>query len=459
VKKRLNPLSLWLALSVSGCVSSGAGYDLARQTVRERSGLEVPADEGDAQLNAELLKKPLTADSAARLALANSPAVQKTLSSVGVARADLVRSLRLPNPEGHFAANFEDSGRVDLELAATIDIVQLALVPGRQAAASEALDASALDAAGALIEIACAARVAFYEYQAATQSLELRKTVAYAAAQSSAIAAKLLEAGNTPELPALTEQVLYEEARIGVAQAEIAATVARERLNAVLGLSGLEAASWQTGARLPEPDDFDSSNLERRAISSSLELQALKKRYGAASIESDLAWAAGALPGISGGVGVEREEDEWGVGPRVNVTLPLFYQGQGEAAAAEAHMTMAKSAHADAAIRTRSVARSLGTQLAGVRQSAVFYQKTLLPLRQKIVDETLRQYNAMSTGPLQVLQAKRDQVDAARTYVDLLRDYWVTRAQIEMLLAGRAPNTPASLTPRASVESSGGAGH
>ncbi len=455
----LNTLaSLCLALT-AGCASSGAGYDLARHTVRERSGLEVPADEGDAKLRAELLQKPLTADSAARLALANSPAVQKTLSSVGVARADLVRSLRLPNPEGHFAANFEDGGGVDLELEATIDIVQLALVPGRQAAASEALDAAALDAAGALIEIACAARVAFYEYQAATQSLELRKTVAYAAAQSSAVAARLLEAGNTPELPALTEQVLYEEARIGVAQAEIAATVARERLNTVLGLAGLEAASWQAGARLPEPDDFDASNLEVRAISSSLELQALNKRYGAASITSDLAWAAGALPGISGGVGVEREDDEWGVGPRVNVTVPLFYQGQGEAAAAEAHMTMAKSAHADGAIRTRSVARSLGTQLAGVRQSAVFYQKTLLPLRQKIVDETLRQYNAMNTGPLQLLQAKRDQVEAARTYVDLLRDYWVIRAQIEMLLAGRAPNTPASLTPRAEVESSGGAGH
>jgi hypothetical protein len=40
--------SLCLALSVAACASSGAGYDLARQTVRERSGLEVPADEGDA---------------------------------------------------------------------------------------------------------------------------------------------------------------------------------------------------------------------------------------------------------------------------------------------------------------------------------------------------------------------------------------------------------------------------
>lgn len=69
----------------------------------------------------------------------------------------------------------------------------------------------------------------------------------------------------------------------------------------------------------------------------------------------------------------------------------------------------------------------------------MFYRTTLLPLREKIVDETLLQYNAMTTGPLQLLAAKRDQIATATAYVDALRDHFTARAEAEALLAGRLP--------------------
>lgn len=63
----------------------------------------------------------------------------------------------------------------------------------------------------------------------------------------------------------------------------------------------------------------------------------------------------------------------------------------------------------------------------------------LLPLRQQIVDETQLQYNAMNAGVFQLLQAKRDQIEAARAYVELLREYWTLKTQMDQLLAGRLP--------------------
>ena len=70
-------------------------------------------------------------------------------------------------------------------------------------------------------------------------------------------------------------------------------------------------------------------------------------------------------------------------------------------------------------------------------KSAAYYKSVLLPLRQQVVDETQLQFNAMAVGVFQLLQAKRDQIETGRSYVETLRDYWITRAELEQLLAGR----------------------
>ena len=449
-----------LASALFGCVSSGAGYDLTRSTLRDRAQLELPADDERDQVRADLLSRPLTAESAARLALAASPDVDAALAGVGVSRAELVRALRLPNPKGEIGARFGHGEEPVLELAATLDLIDLVLLPAREAGASLRLDAAALEAAGALVDVAHGAKIAFYEAQAASQVLELERTITFAAAQSSDFASRLHGAGNVPELDALLERALFEEARLSLARAEVAEAAARERLNAALGLHGQAASSWKLEGRLAEPDTFDATSLEVKAVGQNLDLAALEKRYGAARSDVDLAWAQGLLPEIEVGVQAEREAGEWAIGPVVGVELPLFYQGQGEVAAAEAQMRAAKGAHAGVAVKVRAAARSIATELTGTRQTAAFYKETLLPLRESIVDATLRKYNAMDTGPAEVLRAKRDQIQAARAYVEVLREYWITRTQADMLLAGRLPfSLPAARARSAPSSEAPGGGH
>jgi cobalt-zinc-cadmium efflux system outer membrane protein len=64
----------------------------------------------------------------------------------------------------------------------------------------------------------------------------------------------------------------------------------------------------------------------------------------------------------------------------------------------------------------------------------------------------------MNAGAFELLQARRDQVRARSAYYDALRDYWITRAELDQLFAGRlvdvAPPAEAS-QPR---ESAGGGG-
>jgi cobalt-zinc-cadmium efflux system outer membrane protein len=65
------------------------------------------------------------------------------------------------------------------------------------------------------------------------------------------------------------------------------------------------------------------------------------------------------------------------------------------------------------------------------------YQEVLLPLREQIIEQTQRQYNAMELGVFQLIVARRDQVRTAQEYVIALRDYSHARATLDLILAGR----------------------
>jgi cobalt-zinc-cadmium efflux system outer membrane protein len=61
----------------------------------------------------------------------------------------------------------------------------------------------------------------------------------------------------------------------------------------------------------------------------------------------------------------------------------------------------------------------------------------MLPLRREITEGFQRQNNAMLVGAFALLAAKREEVEAGRAYIEAVRDYWVARARVEALMAGR----------------------
>ncbi|MGB7159577.1 MAG: TolC family protein, partial [Tepidisphaeraceae bacterium] len=63
----------------------------------------------------------------------------------------------------------------------------------------------------------------------------------------------------------------------------------------------------------------------------------------------------------------------------------------------------------------------------------------ILPLRQRVLDETLLQYNAMHVGIFDLLRAKQEQVHAGAEYVDALRDYWTARSKLTQAAGGKLP--------------------
>jgi cobalt-zinc-cadmium efflux system outer membrane protein len=298
-----------------------------------------------------------------------------------------------------------------------------------------------------VLDLGYRVRLAYYDVQANTQGVELLRTAMQAYAASFDTARELQRVGNATELDVATEQTAYEGARVAVAEAESDLIDARERLNVLLGLFG-RRIDWQPIARLPEPDAMNDApeTLEGRAIAASLELAETRGSLLASARRVGVTRLAGVLPDLSVGVSAEKHEGHWLVGPEVHGSLPLFDRQQGARIAAQAQLDSLRERYVAQAIEIRAVLRAVRDRARSAEERVRRYQTTLLPLREHVVHESLLQYNAMQIGVFQLLQARRDQVDAGRNYVSTLHEYWRSRAALEQLLAGRMVDAEAAVT-------------
>jgi cobalt-zinc-cadmium efflux system outer membrane protein len=453
----------WLPLAfTAACVPQNAGYEDV-QNVVARTGHEVRWRhvDGGEKLDMRalaLLGQPLTADAAVKLALLNNADLQAMFEELGMARGDLIRALRLPNPTAEGGLQYEGGETSNVELTLSQDVSELILLPMRNQAAQAQYAAVKLDLAGRAMDFILEVRKAFYGYVADQQILELRKTVLDALQASASAAEAIHRAGNMTDLDLSSQQVLYEEARVSFSSAETALATSRERLNHLLGLWGTNT-NWTVSERLPEPEELSEDPLEGPAVARSVELATIRQRYTAATKKADLARVRGWLPELKAGVAFEREEGEWSTGPIAEIEVPLFYQGQGEVARAEAEMRREEQLYSGMGVRVRAALRAVHVRARTARERALYLKDTLLPMRERILNETQLQFNAMNTSVFQLLIARRDQIEAGRSYVESLREYWLAKADLEQLLAGRVPDG-AMTGPIASsgVPSSGDAG-
>ena len=449
-----------LAIAIS-CVPQNAGYEDV-QNVVSRTGHEVRwrhvdrANELNQQAGA-LLAAPLTSDGAVKLALLNNAELQAMFEELGMARGDLIRALRLPNPSAEGGVAYEDGSASKVELSLSQDLSELILLPMRNGAARADFAAVKLDVAGRAMDFILEVRKAFYGYVADQQILELRKTVLDALQASASAAEAIHRAGNMTDLDLSSQQVLYEEARVSYSSANTALATSRERLNHLLGLWGNDT-NWTVAERLPEPERVSEDSLEARAVARSVELATIRQRSTAAAKKADLARVRGWLPELKAGVAFEREEGEWSTGPIAEIELPVFYQGQGEVARAEAEVRRQEQLYTGMGVRVRAALRAVQVRASTARERALYLKNTLLPMRERILNETQLQFNAMNTSVFQLLIARRDQIETGRSYVESLREYWLANADLEQLLAGRVPEGAMTGPISPSIASSGGEG-
>jgi cobalt-zinc-cadmium efflux system outer membrane protein len=443
-------LAVGLAALAACAPSRSTLFDPVAHDVDRRIGARPAWHRGDADPGRDpevrrLLGAPLTADAAAAIALRASSHLQASFEELALRGADVATATVPVGPE--LEASVRSNGHRTIELGAMQDLRDLLLAPAKRGAASAEVEASRRRAVRAAIAIAASARTAFYELAAAERGVRLQRRIVEATDAGAELAQALHAAGNVTDLALVRERAFVAQARIDLVAAEAAARDRRERLNAILGLSG-EDAAWRIAeelAGLPAAPPA-TDELEQKAIEQSLELAELRFTMEGASKRVGIARWSALLPEIAVGVSAEREDGEWSVGPAAALTVPLGDIAGGSRGRGWAELRRSQHLYRARAVDVRAAARSARARLIAAHARAVQLEKEVLPLRAQIVEQTLLQYNAMNATPFELLLARQEQIAAERAHVDAVRDYWIAQAAVDQLLAGATPGAAPDLT-------------
>jgi cobalt-zinc-cadmium efflux system outer membrane protein len=389
-----------------------------------------------------LLKDKLTADEAVQIALLNNRELQALYSELGIAQADLVQAGLLRNPVFDAAVMFPTSGggKPDLELSAVMNFLDIFYVPLRRRVAAARFDEVKTQVTGSVLDFAARVRTAFFLHQANEQMLELRQTIVQALGAAFEVARRLHEAGNITDLDFARERALLESGKLALRAAEVAVRQSREELNVLMGLWGKQT-EWQSDERLPDiPEQpMQTDDLERVALARSVDLLNARQRLLFTGEQLGFNRWTALVPEIHAGPLGEREEGSWAVGPTLEFPIPLFDQGQARIGRSVAELRRSQQEYYALAVRIRAMARAIRDRMEGARDRALYYRDILLPLHERIVNESQLQYNAMQLGPIQLLRAREQQIETAVAYIEALRDYWLARGDFGQILSGRLP--------------------
>ncbi|MEY4576806.1 MAG: Copper tolerance protein [Pseudomonadota bacterium] len=401
---------------------------------------EVEPDSSAAAI--KLLKQPVNADAAVRIALLNNRELRAQLRELGISAGQLITAGLVANPT--FEVEFLPERDSKYELRAEYDLTSLIMAPLRRAAAQADVEAARLSAAGAVVDLGYQVRVRFYALQATTQRLALAQQSLDALAASRDAARALLDAGNIKPLDAASQIAAYERARVDVARMELEVAERREAVQRVLGLYG-QQTTWEVknalpseSERLPMVDD-----LERRALEANLDLRAAHKRLDGLAKQSGITSTRAWLPEVVGDVHALRVKDEdggrdvWRWGAGFSVQVPLFDRAQGRLQGIASQFDAALERYQGLAVNLRSAARDARNRLVSTHARARQYQTVILPAQRVVLEQTLLQYNAMQIGVFQLISARRELFDVELAYVDMLRDFWSAMAEVDALGQGR----------------------
>jgi cobalt-zinc-cadmium efflux system outer membrane protein len=396
--------------------------------------------EKTAQTVSRLLRDPLTVASAVQIALMNNQDLQAAFGEAGIAQADVIDAVTIPNPSVDFDVQFPavDSAMSRYGWVIAQDFVQLIMAPLKKRIAQAELDTLKLRLADQALELAANVKIAYFTCQADQQLLSRLKLIQETNAAALDLSQKQFAAGNTTEFSLLQAQSTYSQGRLDIANAEADLRAQREALNRLLGLWGADT-DWKIDAELmPVPEfDFSTKRLESLAVAQRLDLRAADRDLTNTISALGLTKSYRALPALKMGFSGERDIDgALNLGPSVSFEIPIFNQGQSRIARGEAQVRIDESKLEALAVNIRSQVRESRDKLISLSESAKFYETDILPTRTRMMKQAMLEYNAMALSPYALYQTKSEEAESERAYIDTVRDYWITRVELERAVGG-----------------------
>ncbi|MGX1742434.1 TolC family protein [Bosea sp. NPDC055353] len=396
----------------------------------------------------QLLRKPLTADSAVQIALLNNRGLQASFNELGVAEAQMVASSLPPNPV--FGVS-KLSGRFEIEIERQIagSLLALATLPARAEIAGDRFRTAQLRTAEAVLRLAADTRRQYYRAVAANAQVGFFQQAKASSDAASELLKRLGESGGVNKLDQAREFAFDAELATQLAQARLQQRQERERLVRQLGLWG-DDLKFRLPAALP--------GLPRIRAAQAIEAEALRKRIDIQIARADLDALAKSLGltqatrfvndvdllgrrtydrgrSVSDDGHVERESSRSRT-LELDIEIPIYDFGQSKVALAEQTYMQAANRLAEKAVNVRSEAREAYTGYRASYDIARQYENNVLPLRKIIQDESLLHYNGMLNDVTDLIVDARGRILSNVAAINAKRDFWIAHTDFKHALIG-----------------------
>lgn len=292
-----------------------------------------------------------------------------------------------------------------------------------------------------MLRLANETRKAYFTALAADQTEKYMQQVMSAAESSAELAKRMKKAGNWSALDQAREQSFYADATLGYARAKQVRVSAGEHLTRLMSL---EEKEFQLPDRLPDlPTATEApGNIAQTAMQQRIDLQTMKLQTEALAKQLGLTRTTRFINVLELGparVLEGRRSDPYKKGFEISFEIPLFDWGGARVARAEAIYMQAVNQMAQTAVEARSEVRESYSRYRTHYDIARHYRDEIVPIRQRILEENQLRYNGMLISVFDLLADARSQVTSVNNYIESLRDFWLSQADLEMSLIGK-PN-------------------
>lgn len=440
---------LGVALGAAACASfspdagMGAVNDVVAPSLNARAA-KLSSDEDAAAARARtqrLLKAPLSADAAVRVALLNNKGLQAAYNELGVAEAVMVEASLPPSPRLSLS-RISTPVELDIERRIIADILALATLPARAEIAADRFRQAQLRAARETLRATMEARRSYYRAVAALQMVSALGDAVSAADAAAKLAKELVETGAVNKLDQTREDAFHADLVIQLAAARRDAAGERARLIRAMGLPD-GAPGFRLPGTLPmlpgKPRTLSAVETEavKRRVDlqiARIELDALAKTYGLTK--------ATRFVNLLDVAGVSRTQREasgiggTGGGAEVELQVPIFDFGEARLRQAGETYMQAVNRLAELTVNARSQAREAYQRYRADYDIAAQYRARVLPLRKTISDEMTLRYGAMQIDVFALLTEAQRRITSNIAAIGAQRDFWLATTNLDAAIVG-----------------------
>ena len=422
-------------------------------------------------------------DSVVELTLYNNRSLRADLEVLGQAKAELVQAGLLSNPVLSIMTGLpEGGGRADVAFGLSKDIADLWLIPIRKRAAQAIVQQRVLSFTDTAMNLLNETRTTYFGLQYQVLASDLQGQNLRILQESMEIAQARLRAGDTTQLDINLVRARYLEAQNQLLQLHTDANMSRRTLLRLMGVSKA-STDWS-----PEPLrmdravaglSMDEAELVEVALLQRLDAQAARWELEAAVAEYDQQRRK-VIPSLSLGISGERferralpgrdvaadtarasvaagqltapeiqsraqrrqersQEIDLTLGPSIEMPLPIFDQNQAQIAKAQFRAKELQQRYEEIEQRVAEGVRNAFLQRRLAEDRVKLFRDSLVPLQEANLTLARTAYQSGRESILTVLVAQESLIRTRLDHAAAVRDFEVSKANIERQLAGPAP--------------------